>query len=68
MHTKHCFRKVILAAVQDELMQEGTKAKVWHCLLCPQCCAGGCREQEEKKQPFPPVVQRYKKEILYFLY
>ena len=67
MHTKHCFRKVSLAAVRDELMQEGTKEKVWPCLLCPQCCAGGYKEQEEKKQLFPPVLQGYKKEILHFL-
>lgn len=35
IHSKHCFRKVSIAAVPDELMREGTKAKVWGHLLYP---------------------------------
>lgn len=38
MRTEHCLRKVNLAAVPDELMREGTKAKVWGHLLYPQPC------------------------------
>lgn len=44
MHNKHCFRKVSLAVVPDELMRERTKAKAWNHPLYSQPCAGGCKE------------------------
>lgn len=67
MHPTRCFRKVSLAAVRDELVREGTKAKVRGPLLCPQRCAGGFGAREESKQASPPALQGCEKETLPFL-